>query len=175
MRLTILASAMMLLASGGLLGPASAQQADDFDFGGLGPGPGREAVYYTCRACHSLKQFTQQRQSREDWDALIDRMVDTNGMAEPEAAVRTQLLGYLSSHFGLDEEDWGGLPPGPGREEVYYGCQACHSLRIVVQQGLSRDSWDETLVWMVDEQGMPELEPEEHELILDYLAKNYGP
>ena len=87
----------------------------------------------------------------------------------------TQLLGYLSSHFGLDEEDWGGLPPGPGREEVYYGCQACHSLRIVVQQGLSRDSWDETLVWMVDEQGMPELEPEEHQLILDYLANNYGP
>jgi cytochrome c len=127
MRLAILASAMMLLASGGLLAPASAQQADDFDFGGLDPGPGREAVYYTCRACHSLKQFTQQRQSREDWDALIDRMVDTNGMAEPEAAVRTQLLGYLSSHFGLDEEDWGGLPPGPGREEVYYGCQACHS------------------------------------------------
>ena len=175
MRLAILATAIAMLASGGLLAPASAQAPEGFDFGGLVPGPGREAVYYTCRACHSLKQFTQQRQSREDWDALIDRMVDTNGMATPEPAVRTQLLAYLSTHFGLDEEDWGGLPPGPGREEVYYGCQACHSLRIVVQQGLSRDSWDETLEWMVDEQGMPELEPEEHQLILDYLANNYGP
>jgi cytochrome c len=175
MRLAILAAAMMLLASGGLLAPATAQQAEDFDFGGLTPGPGREAVYYTCRACHSLKQFTQQRLARDDWDALIDRMVDKNGMAAPEPAVRTRLLSYLETHFGLEEEDWGGLPPGPGREEVYYGCQPCHSLRIVVQQGLTRDSWDETLVWMVDEQGMPELEPEEHDLILDYLAKNYGP
>ena len=66
MRLAILASAMMLRASGGLLAPAAAQDSESFDFGGLVPGPGREAVYYTCRACHSLKQFTQQRQSRED-------------------------------------------------------------------------------------------------------------
>lgn len=175
MRLAILASALALLASGGLLAPASAQQADDFDFGGLTPGPGREAVYYTCRACHSLKQFTQQRLAREEWGALIDRMVDNNGMAAPEPAVRTLLLAYLATHFGLDEEDWGGLPASPGREEVYYTCQPCHSLRIVVQQGLTRNSWDETLVWMVEEQGMPDPEPEERALILDYLAKHYGP
>jgi len=167
---------MLALGIGGILmAPATVLGDEDFDFGGLAAGPGREAVYYTCRACHSLKQFTQQRQSREDWDALIDRMVDNNGMAAPEAPVRTQLLAYLSTHFGLEEDDWGGLPPGPGREEVYYSCQACHSLRIVVQQGLTRDSWDETLVWMIEEQGMPELEPEERDLILDYLAQNYGP
>jgi len=101
MRLAILASAIMLLASGGLLAPAAAQQAN--------------------------------------------------------------------------ADDFGGLPPGPGQEEVYYTCQPCHSLMIVVQQGLTRDSWDETLVWMVEEQGMPELEPAERDLILDYLAQNYGP
>ncbi|MDX1575677.1 MAG: hypothetical protein R3285_05760, partial [Kiloniellales bacterium] len=56
-----------------------------------------------------------------------------------------------------DDLDYGGLPPGPGQEEVYYTCQPCHSLKIVVQQGLTRDSWEETLVWMVEEQGMPEL------------------
>lgn len=175
MRLPALASAIVLLASGGLMAPAVAQQADEFDYGGLPPGPGREAVYFTCRACHSLKQFTQQRMSRDDWDAVIGRMVQANGMAAPEPWVRTQVLAYLSTHFGLDEEDWAGLPPGPGREEVFYTCQACHSLRIVVQQGLTRHSWEETLTWMVEEQGMPEPDEESLSLILDYLAANYGP
>ena len=73
-----------------------------------------------------------------------------------------------------DEVEWDGLPSGAGQEEVYYACQACHSLAIVKQQGLSRDSWEETLDWMIEEQGMAELEEEERNLILDYLALNYG-
>ena len=85
------------------------------------------------------------------------------GLAAPAAAQQDD-----------DEEDWQGLPPGPGREEVFYTCQACHSLRIVVQQGLSRDSWEESLVWMVEEQGMPEPDPEDWTLMLDYLAEHYG-
>ncbi len=74
-----------------------------------------------------------------------------------------------------DEDDWDGLAPGEGREVVYDACQACHSLAIVKQQGLSREAWDETLDWMVEEQGMPELEPDERPLILDYLSSLYGP
>ncbi len=73
-----------------------------------------------------------------------------------------------------ETEEYGGLPEGLGREEVFYGCQACHSLAIVKQQGLDRDSWDETLVWMVEEQGMDPLDPEDRKLILDYLATHYG-
>ena len=66
------------------------------------------------------------------------------------------------------------LPPGPGRDQVLYLCQACHSLAIVKQQGLSRDSWDESLTWMVEEQDMPKLEPADRKLILDYLSENLG-
>ena len=175
MWLVALAAAVLLLAGGGFAAPAAGQQEEEFDYGGLTPGPGREAVYYTCRACHSLKQFTQQRMSRDEWDAVIDRMVEANEMAPPEPFVRTLMLAYLATHFGTDEEDWQGLPPGPGREEVFYSCQACHSLRIVVQQGLSRDSWEESLVWMVEEQGMPEPDEETLALMLDYLAEHYGP
>ncbi len=69
------------------------------------------------------------------------------------------------------DPDW---PQGPGREEAFYLCSACHSLAIVKQQGLSRESWDELLVWMVEEQGMDELEPDERVLILDFLAANFG-
>jgi cytochrome c len=66
------------------------------------------------------------------------------------------------------------VPPGAGREEVFYLCQACHSLAIVKQQGLNRESWDETLTWMVEEQEMPEMEPEERTLIVEYLATYYS-
>ncbi len=149
---------------------AAAGQPPGARYGGLPPGPGRDAVYFTCRACHSEKQFTQQRLGREEWDALLDTMVRTNGMEPPEPWARTLILNYLSTHFGVDTEDYAGLPPGPGREEVFYNCQACHSLKLVLQQRLSRDAWDETLVWMVEEQDMPEPDPEERKIILDYLG-----
>ncbi len=72
-------------------------------------------------------------------------------------------------------DEWDGLPDGAGREEVYGLCGACHSLMIVKQQGLSRESWGETLEWMVEEQGMPELDSETEGLVLDYLTIHYGP
>ena len=80
---------------------------------------------------------------------------------------------YVSTGTG-EAEEYGGLPEGLGREEVFYACQACHSLAIVKQQGLDRDSWDETLVWMVEEQTMDPLDPEDRKLILDYLTTHYG-
>ena len=73
------------------------------------------------------------------------------------------------------EDDYQGLPPGKGREEVFGLCGTCHSMKLVTQQGLSRSTWAEVLVFMVEEQEMPELEPEDEELVLDYLAKFYGP
>ena len=73
------------------------------------------------------------------------------------------------------EADYQGLPPGPGREEVFSLCQACHSLKTVLQQRLSREVWDETLVWMIEEQGMPELDPEDYARILDYLGSRLSP
>lgn len=66
------------------------------------------------------------------------------------------------------------LPEGPGKEEAFYACRGCHSFRLVVQQGLSRKHWDETLDWMIEEQGMPQLDDEERRLILDYLEANYN-
>ncbi len=71
-------------------------------------------------------------------------------------------------------EEWDGLPGGAGRDEVYGICGACHSLMIVKQQGLSRDAWEETLDWMVEEQGMPELDRDTLDLVIDYLAEHYG-
>jgi cytochrome c len=78
----------------------------------------------------------------------------------------------LAVPVGADSDDeYEGLPPGLGRDEVYGYCGTCHSVRLVTQQGLSREAWDETLVWMIEEQGMGELDDETHKLILDYLSE----
>ena len=68
-------------------------------------------------------------------------------------------------------EDW---PRTEGYEEVGYFCGSCHSLAIVKQQGLSRPHWDELFDWMIEEQGMAELAPDERALYLDYLARHFN-
>ncbi len=72
------------------------------------------------------------------------------------------------------EQDWQGLPAGKGREETFYLCVPCHSLKLVTQQGLSARRWNEAIDWMVAEEEMPPLEADERKLIVDYLTKFYG-
>ena len=66
------------------------------------------------------------------------------------------------------------MPEDKGREETYYACAACHSIRLVVQQGMKRKDWDYLLDWMAEEQDMEPLDAETETLVLDYLAKHYN-
>lgn len=72
----------------------------------------------------------------------------------------------------LAQDNGGILPPGEGRETVRTICSGCHSIRLVAQQGMSRERWDKTIKSMVEEQGMPELDSETRATVLDYLAEN---
>ena len=74
-----------------------------------------------------------------------------------------------------EEDEYQGLPPGAGHDETLGICSACHSMKLVTQQGLSRSTWTDVFEYMVEEHEMPRLEPEDHTLILDYLSKFYGP
>lgn len=74
-----------------------------------------------------------------------------------------------------EPQDFGGLPVGLGREETHAICGACHSLRLVTQQGLDADRWDGLMDWMTEKQGMAELEKSERARIVAYLAKHFGP
>ena len=64
---------------------------------------------------------------------------------------------------------------GPGRDETFYACTACHNFKLVAQQGMSRERWDETLALMTVRHNMPPLEGAERKLVLDYLEKSYPP
>ncbi len=116
-------------------------------------------------------------QDRADLLAYLRTLSD-----DPVALPKPRSSPLAQSGSGQKEEkgasqasDWQGLPPGPGREEVFYSCGTCHSLMLVKQQGLSREGWDETLEWMVEEQGMTEIQDiATRNLILDYLSTHFG-
>ncbi|MEM1048349.1 MAG: hypothetical protein AAGL24_19520 [Pseudomonadota bacterium] len=80
----------------------------------------------------------------------------------------------FTSAFAAEDAEFGVLFVAPGVEETFYACAGCHSERLVAQQGLTRAGWEETLEWMVEEQGMPEIEDPDRTVILDYLAAHYG-
>ncbi len=81
---------------------------------------------------------------------------------------------FLTTPGGGGQEE-AALPPGDGREMVEGICSGCHSIRLVTQQRLSRERWDHLLDWMVAEQGMPELDAETRERVLDYLGSHLAP
>jgi hypothetical protein len=67
------------------------------------------------------------------------------------------------------------LPDGPGREEAFYACTACHNFKLVAAQGMTRAQWDDSLTWMTKRHNMADIQGAERELILDYLEKHYPP
>jgi hypothetical protein len=77
--------------------------------------------------------------------------------------------------FNPREESVETLPAGPGREETFYLCTACHAYRLVSNQGMTREKWDETLSWMTERHNMPDVQGADRDLILAYLAEHHPP
>jgi hypothetical protein len=67
------------------------------------------------------------------------------------------------------------FPEGEYREEAFYLCTACHGSDLVRAQGHTRERWAEVLKIMVERHNMAELEGEELDKTLDYLARAFPP
>ena len=74
-----------------------------------------------------------------------------------------------------EPDEFGLMVAAPGASETFYACTPCHSERIVVQQGLTREQWDEVLDLMVEEHEMEPITGDARMVILDYLGEHYGP
>ena len=70
--------------------------------------------------------------------------------------------------------EFDGLIDGPGAEDTFYMCSACHSIALVKQQRLSDARWDYLWTWMIEEQGMADPGDELRETILHYLKEHYS-
>ena len=85
------------------------------------------------------------------------------GAATQEAVVR-----------GDPNPELGDLPDGPGAEETYFQCVACHSTAIIRQQRVTDARWDYLWNWMVEAQGMVEPDDETKDVILGYLKQHFS-
>ncbi|TCH97025.1 aldehyde dehydrogenase [Roseococcus sp. SYP-B2431] len=91
----------MLLALALTGGVALAQTAPEPEDPSILPaGDGQEETFYACSACHSTAIIRRSAFSREQWDGLMDWMVDKQGMNPLEPAERRQIVDYLAQHFG---------------------------------------------------------------------------
>lgn len=94
------------------------------------------------------------------------------------AVAAAALLAVAAGSVAQDErepEEPTVFPEGEYRDETFYLCTACHNSDLVRAQGHSRDRWAEVLKIMVDRHNMAELEGEELDKTLDYLAKAFPP
>ncbi len=64
-------------------------------------------------------------------------------------------------------------PDRLNRDGALFFCTACRSLKLVAAQGMSRDRWDESLIWMVKRHNMPDVQGEDRKKIVDYLEKAF--
>ena len=69
----------------------------------------------------------------------------------------------------------GVLVAGDGAIETYASCIVCHSERLVAQQGLTRQGWEEVIDLMVEEHGMAPIAAPVLDRVLGYLSTHYGP
>lgn len=91
------------------------------------------------------------------------------------AAQATSPAFAQTSQFVPRTENPEEFPPGPGRDDTFYACTACHNFKLVAAQGLSRRGWEESLQWMYDKHKMPVLPPKEREIVLNYLEVTFPP
>ena len=64
---------------------------------------------------------------------------------------------------------------GPGRDETFYACTACHNFKLVAAQGLTRAGWEDSLNLMVRRHNMPPLDEKDRTVVLGYLETAFPP
>ena len=61
-----------------------------------------------------------------------------------------------------------------GVSQVIQNCTQCHSSKLVTQNKMSKEGWENTISWMQETQNLWDL-GDKQAMIVAYLAKNYGP
>ena len=72
------------------------------------------------------------------------------------------------------EGPYSNLVEGNHKAVVERHCLGCHSAKLIVQNRMTKEKWNETITWMQETQGLWNL-GKDHHLVVDYLATNYGP
>jgi cytochrome c5 len=122
---------------------------------------GKKIVETACVSCHGLDVVANKQGNREQWHAVVWDMVGRGASLNTEEAA--QAVEYLAKNFGENK----------GRKLVEDICSLCHVWQRVKGHELTKEQWGGVIKGMIVE-GAP-VTDEEFNLIVEYLAKNFGP
>jgi cytochrome c2 len=128
----------------------------------LPEGAAKPLVATACTACHSLDRVTATKRTREEWRTSVAAMIQRGAHLDSEQAA--SIVGYLSLNFGKKDR---------ARDLFEDSCSSCHSLARISDYALTKAEWFEETKGMISEGTV--LTDEELDLLLNYLAKNFGP
>jgi len=168
----------------------------------LPDGPGKPIATEYCQMCHKLTNLTKAHKDLDDWKDTIHTMID-RGAGIPDDQIDT-LATYLAANFGPKDAAPAGsapaaapsapvpapdaaapsastpakaalveLPDGGGKAIATENCQACHKLTNLTKAHKNLDDWKETVQTMIDRGA--NVQPDQVDTLVQYLAKNFGP
>ncbi len=127
----------------------------------LPKGNGKMMIESACVSCHGLEVLAHKQWNRERWQTVVAAMVARG--APLKSGDVSEVVGYLEKNFGQDR----------GQKLVEDICSLCHEWQRVEGHELTKEQWGGVIKGMIFE-GAP-VTDEEFNLIVEYLAKNYGP
>ncbi len=95
----IACSAMFALAGGSLAPAAPVPRAQETDAASRMPdGAGKKIIIEKCQLCHSLELIVISRRDKDDWEALINLMIERGApLADDEPKT---VVNYLAANYG---------------------------------------------------------------------------
>ncbi|MBZ5644456.1 MAG: hypothetical protein LAO19_17005 [Acidobacteriia bacterium] len=182
--------------------PAAAKPAQPIKVE-LPDGDGKPIATEYCQDCHRLTNLTKSHKSKDDWAETVQTMMD-RGARIPQENVDT-LVQYLAKNFppktdapATDAQAAPApaaaaapadapasapatsaqakkvvLPEGDGKAIAEENCQVCHRLTNLVKAHKSLDEWHDTVQLMIDRGA--NVQPDQMDTLIHYLAKNFGP
>ncbi|HEY5054992.1 MAG TPA: hypothetical protein VII58_02460 [Acidobacteriaceae bacterium] len=87
--------------------PAPAVQDPD----ALPAGAGKDLVQRACVACHNVRRVTAARETKEEWNQTVDKMIE-HGAILSDAEADT-IVQYLSANFGPPPKTSDASTPSP--------------------------------------------------------------
>ena len=138
----------------------------------LPEGAAKKTIEGACAACHDLDVVAEKRWTREKWSDVVEAMINRGAALKNEE--KPAVVDYLAAHFGpAAAQPAATSKPDRGRELVRDICSLCHELDRLKTQELTAEEWATEIKGMISE-GAP-VTDEEFALIVEYLAKNFGP
>ena len=125
---------------------------------------GEQILNQSCTSCHELRNIETQALDKDGWTTKVKAMIDKGAAVKAE-----DVPGFVD--FLVRKH--GPLPEGAGKRVMLSVCTQCHDLQRIRVQPETRDEWEATLQAMLNE-GAP-LSDEDFPIILNYLARNFGP